>query len=280
MIIFQHPAELSSHIQLLKNQGKRIGFFPTMGALHEGHISLLHSSKKTCDISVCSIFVNPTQFTNANDLALYPRTEQNDTLLLEASGCDILFLPNKEEIYANEKTMNIDFGALATRFEGASRPGHFEGVARVVRILFDIVQPDDAFFGLKDFQQCQIIKTLVRELAMPINLHFEVTKREADGLAMSSRNMRLTAEERKSASAIYQALLLAKHLLTTRSIPEIEKVCVARIEEEPCLKVDYFKIADGRTLNAMEHLSTEAEPVALAAVYAGEVRLIDNLLLK
>lgn len=280
MLTFFHPRELSTHIQTLKKEGKRIGFFPTMGALHAGHLSLLAASKSACDISVCSIFVNPTQFTNPDDLAKYPRTENSDSALLENAGCDILFLPDQKGIYAGEKPMHITFDALTQGFEGASRPGHFEGVARIVRLFFDCVQPDMAFFGLKDYQQCLVIKELVRQLDLGIILRFIPTKREEDGLAMSSRNQRLTAIQREAAPIIYQTLLWAKANIGNYSLAELEKACIARIEAEPALRIDYIKLADAGTLEPLISLDANIAVIALIAVFAGDVRLIDNLLLK
>lgn len=280
MLTFFHPNDLIAYIHTLKKEGKRIGFFPTMGALHAGHLSLLEASKSTCDISVCSIFVNPTQFTNPDDLAKYPRTVKSDSFLLESAGCDILFLPDQEEIYALEKPMSVTIDTLIKGFEGASRPGHFEGVVRIVRILFDCVQPDEAFFGLKDYQQCLVIQALVNQLNLDITLHFIPTKREADGLAMSSRNQRLSSEQREEAPVIYQTLLRAKEQLGEIAIPELEQHCIEQIEGETHLQVDYFKLADANTLEPIETLEKETPVVALTAVYAGDVRLIDNLLLK
>ncbi len=280
MLTFFHPHELNKHIHTLKKEGKRIGFVPTMGALHAGHLSLLEASKSACDISVCSIFVNPTQFTNPEDLAKYPRTEKSDSALLEKAGCDILFMPDQQEIYAREKPMPITFNALTQSFEGASRPGHFEGVARIVRLLFDCVQPDEAFFGLKDYQQCLVIDELVKQLDLGITLHFIPTKREPDGLAMSSRNQRLNSKQREAAPVIYRTLLWAKDQLGNYTAAELEKACIARIEEEAALRVDYFKFADARTLEPVSVWKKDMLLIALAAVFAGDVRLIDNLLLK
>ena len=280
MLIIHHPDELSDYLLRLKIQQKSIGFFPTMGALHAGHISLLHAAQKATDTSVCSIFVNPTQFNNPDDLAKYPRTLEADIALLEKEGCDVLFLPNAEELYANEKPMSLDFGGLATYFEGASRPGHFDGVARVVRLLFDYVNPDHAFFGLKDFQQCMIIRSMTEQLGLNLKLHFEPTLRESDGLAMSSRNIRLDSALRNSAPLIYKALTLAQASFGSLPIHEIEAQAKSMIEREPNYKVDYFQLADARTLEPLNDEDKNAEPVALAAVFAGDVRLIDNLLLK
>lgn len=280
MLIIHHPDELSDYLLRLKIQQKSIGFFPTMGALHAGHISLLHAAQKATDTSVCSIFVNPTQFNNPDDLAKYPRTLEADIALLEKEGCDVLFLPNAEELYANEKPMSLDFGGLATYFEGASRPGHFDGVARVVRLLFDYVNPDHAFFGLKDFQQCMIIRSMTEQLGLNLKLHFEPTLRESDGLAMSSRNIRLDSALRNSAPVICKALTFAQASFGSLPIHEIEAQAKSMIEREPNYKVDYFQLADARTLEPLNDEDKNAEPVALAAVFAGDVRLIDNLLLK
>ncbi|MHB1279088.1 MAG: pantoate--beta-alanine ligase [Bacteroidia bacterium] len=280
MLTFFHPQELNTYIQKLKKEGKRIGFFPTMGALHAGHLSLLKASKSACDISVCSIFVNPTQFTNPDDLAKYPRTERSDSVLLEKAGCDILFMPDQATIYAGEKPINLHLGSLTRVFEGASRPGHFEGVARIVRILFECVQPDDAYFGLKDYQQCLVIDALVKQLALPVALHFVPTKREADGLAMSSRNQRLNAAQREAATAIYRTLVWAKDHFGQLSPGELEPACVDLIEKEAALRVDYFSLADARTLEPVISPDKDTPIIALTAVFAGDIRLIDNLLLK
>lgn len=280
MIIFRGRAELQLYIQSIKNEGKSIGFFPTMGALHEGHIALLHSSKKRCDLTVCSIFVNPTQFTNAEDLEKYPRTPGNDILLLEQNGCDVLFMPQSEDIYSGEKPLNLYLGNLETSFEGSSRPGHFTGVARIVRLLLEAVDPHDAFFGWKDLQQCLVIDSMVKQLNMKFRLHFMPTLREADGLAMSSRNRRLNSTQREAAPLIYKALSEAREKVNSHSVSQIISDSIALIESSPELTVDYFAIADPLNLEPLHSVEGVSSPVALAAVFAGNIRLIDNLFLK
>ncbi|MBI1222600.1 MAG: pantoate--beta-alanine ligase [Bacteroidetes bacterium] len=280
MLIIKQPSAISEEIKRLRNNGKRIGFFPTMGALHEGHLSLLEESKKTCDIHACSIFVNPTQFNNPDDLMNYPRTPEKDLGILEKAGCDIVFMPEVNDLYALEKPFQIDINDLASRYEGASRPGHFQGVCRVVKLLFDAIGPDDAFFGLKDFQQCMVIQALVDQLHLPVALHFVPTLREPDGLAMSSRNLRLNKEEREEASAIYKALSQVKASFGKKPMGLILEEARASIEQHNHLQIDYLEIAESRTLKPFRENSTQSEPVVLAAIYAGDVRLIDNLLLK
>lgn len=280
MIIIQQPDAVSSKISSIRQSGKKIGFVPTMGALHEGHLSLLRAAQSICDITVCSIFVNPTQFNNPDDLLKYPRTPEKDLALLEEIGCDIVFMPEADELYAMEKPMQIDIRHLESRFEGASRPGHFQGVCRVVNLFFQIVQPDDAFFGLKDFQQCMVIQSMVEQLHLPIRLHFQPTLREEDGLAMSSRNIRLNEAQRKAAPIIYKALCFLKEKMEDGHQDGSMEEAKAIISSEKELKIDYLEIADARTLAPYDPNNVDMNPVALAAVYDGEVRLIDNLLLK
>lgn len=251
-----------------------------MGALHQGHLRLLSEANQHTDISICSIFVNPTQFNNTTDLAKYPRTVPQDIRLLEENGCDVLFLPSAEEVYREEKQENFSFGGLDILLEGDFRPGHFEGVARVVKLLFGLVQPHQAFFGLKDFQQCLVIKNLVKQFEIPVELVFVPTEREPDGLAMSSRNMRLTPAERKNAASISLALQHAAANAGKIPVATTIRESKAIIEAVEGLRVEYFTIADARTLLPVEDWDAATEIVALTAVFAGEVRLIDNLYLK
>src|ERR1700751_2518908 len=217
MIICKTIQEIRDFEGKLTNAGKQIGFVPTMGALHKGHISLIEQSKKACDITVCSIFVNPNQFNDKNDLARYPRMPEKDCKMLEENGCDIVFMPSEEEIYPVPDTRVFDFGMIDKVLDGAHRPGHFNGVAQVVSRLFDIVKPDRAYFGLKDYQQVLIIKKMVEQLHLPVEIVACPILREPDGLAMSSRNTLLSAEERKAASLIPKLMQEAKTL--SKSIP-------------------------------------------------------------
>ncbi|MDX5319575.1 MAG: pantoate--beta-alanine ligase [Bacteroidota bacterium] len=280
MLIVEHPKDLSDLLSSFRAQNKKIGFFPTMGALHQGHLSLLEASKAENDVTVCSIFVNPTQFNNPEDLEKYPRTPEQDQTLLNERGCDILFMPTREVLYENENPFQLNYNGLDRRFEGASRPGHFDGVARVVKLLFEAVQPDNAYFGLKDFQQCMVIQLLVEQLAIPVNLHFCPTLREADGLAMSSRNLRLSEALREQAPVIYNALEWAKEKYVLMDLSEIQYHCISLIESQADLKVDYFEIAEARTLLPAQASTAAEDAVALTAVFAQDVRLIDNLLMK
>lgn len=279
MVIIHSVDHLRKHLQSIKEQGKTIGFFPTMGALHEGHMALLHSSKKYSNYTVCSIFVNPTQFNNPDDLKKYPRTPEADIRVLESEGCDLLFLPEKEDLYSREKKVTFDMQGVDLLFEGASRPGHFEGVARVVKILLEVTGADHAFFGWKDLQQCLVIRKIAEQFQLPVTLHFENTSREKDGLARSSRNLRLNAEQRAAAPAIYEALRFTKENLDKLEISELIRKATQQIEAHPELRIDYFEIADLRNLKPLQKKEKGSLPVALTAVFAGDVRLIDNLLL-
>src|ERR1700761_1849351 len=212
MLIFKHKADLLPWLREQKTAGRRIGFEPTMGALHNGHISLINISKGTVDLTVCSIFVNPTQFNDPKDFQKYPITIEQDLLLLEKAGADALFLPPVTELYPNGTTglEHYDLGPLETVLEGEFRPGHFQGVAQVMQRLLDIVRPDHLFMGSKDYQQCMVVQRLLEIMGLPAVLHRCPIVREPDGLAMSSRNVRLTAEERVRALAIYQSLRIIK----------------------------------------------------------------------
>ncbi len=258
--------------------GRSVGFVPTMGALHQGHLALIKESSRENEISVCSIYVNPTQFNNANDLARYPRTIEQDIELLKSVGCDVLFNPSNEEIYPEKSIIRFDFGPLEHVLEGEFRPGHFSGVAKVVSKLFNIVQPNRAYFGQKDFQQYKIIECLVQELKFNVQLRCISIQREMDGLAMSSRNMRLNAAQRKNAIVFYESLQLAKLRLkegVSMALirEEIKKYC----ESKEGVRLEYIELAD--TSNFALHESVTSNAILLIAGYVGEVRLIDNLLL-
>ncbi len=263
----------------LQKQGKRIGFVPTMGALHEGHISLLKFSKKECDVSICSIFVNPTQFNDKNDLIRYPRMPEKDCEVLEKNGCDIVFMPSAEEIYPKPDTRIFDFGNLDKVLDGAHRPGHFNGVAQVVSRLFEIVKPDKAFFGLKDYQQVLVIKKLTQQLNLPIEIVACPILREPDGLAMSSRNMLMSMEERKAASLIPKLMQEAKNLFSTMPLADLKNKLLTEIKNQPLLKADYIEFCKAETLESISEINSKEKIICLAAIFSGKIRLIDNIII-
>jgi len=261
------------------SRGLKVGFVPTMGALHEGHLSLVKKAGSMCDIVVVSIFVNPTQFNDKNDLANYPRTLESDVKLLSTVKCDYIFSPSVEEVYPVPDTRKFDFGNIETVMEGAFRPGHFNGVAQVVSRLFEIVLPDMAFFGRKDFQQMAVIKNLVHQLNIPVKIVSCDIIREKDGLAMSSRNKLLLPEYRNCAPLIYQTLKEAKELVGTKTVAEVKEFVVNRINATDLLRVEYFEIVDDTTLMSVGSWSEAGTKVGCIALYAGKIRLIDNIIL-
>ena len=255
-----------------------IGLVPTMGALHAGHLSLIRASKEENQLTICSIFVNPTQFNNPKDLEKYPRNLDGDLRLLEQAGCDVVFAPDRTEMYQNTSNIKFDFGHLDKILEGEYRPGHFSGVALVVSKLFHIVQPTLAYFGQKDFQQFKIIEKLVDELKFDIQLKRMPVFREEDGLAMSSRNMRLNESERKKAVLLYESLIEARNLLANgETLLQAKELVKQKWESIAGVKLDYFESADSENLNLLETVTGKS--VLLIAGFVGEVRLIDNLLL-
>src|SRR5690349_11292687 len=280
MQIFKQIAPLKAFLKESKYRGKSIGLIPTMGALHAGHISLFKASKAQNDLTVGSIFVNPIQFNNANDLSKYPRTLEKDIQLLETVGCDVLFNPEAAEMYPQQSTVTLDFGSLDKVMEGKFRPGHFSGVAVVVSKLFNIVQPDRAYFGQKDWQQFAVIRKLIEELNYDITLHSVATLRESDGLALSSRNLRLDSEQRQKANVFYKALLQAKTALKAGE-PLIEvKAKVRDVIEKPAnVKLEYFELADSKNKNLLENVEQSSKPIMCIAGYVGDIRLIDNMFL-
>ena len=254
-----------------------IGLVPTMGALHAGHRSLVERARRENDTVVVSVFVNPTQFNDPNDLRSYPRTPEADCALLEAAGADIVFMPSVEEMYPVPDRRQYDFGQIDKVMEGATRPGHFNGVAQVVSKLFAMVQPARAYFGEKDFQQIAVIKELVRQLAIPVQIVECPIVREADGLALSSRNLLLTAEHRAAAPMIHAAMQAEAETAGTKSVEETERDVIARVEKSPLLKVIYFQLVDEDTLQPVKDWKSAAHVRGCIAVQAGEIRLIDNL---
>lgn len=280
MIITQSKAELTDILRKEREKGCKIGFVPTMGALHEGHLSLIKASRDHSDITVCSIFVNPTQFNDPKDLERYPRTPEKDAQMLEKAGCDILFLPSVKEIYPEPDKRVFDFGPLDKVLDGAYRPGHFNGVGQVVSIFFDIVKPDKSFFGTKDYQQLLIIKELVKQLKLNIEVVGCPIFREPDGLAMSSRNMLLGPEERKAASLIPIVMKEAKLLKEAgKSIDEIRQFVIKKFNQNPICKLDYYEICNASTLSPLDSLNKGVKSISLIAVFVGKIRLIDNLAL-
>ncbi len=281
MQTFSKELTLINRLNFLKSKGKTIGFVPTMGALHQGHISLMEMSNNICDITVCSIFVNPTQFNNKEDLEKYPRKIDIDKKLLKKSNVDILFLPKEKDIYPKDLDVqvNIDLEGLDTKWEGEFRPGHFKGVVQVVKRLLDIVQPDYLFMGQKDFQQFTIIQMMLKKLKIDTELKIAPIYRENDGLAMSSRNERLTPEFRKKSTVLYEVLEFTKNSFrTTSSIKEIERQAIDKIKKSG-LKPEYFKLIDGKNLDAIEDKNSQSV-IAIVAAWAGNIRLIDNVIIK
>lgn len=277
MIILHTVAELQKVISAFKNDKKSVGFVPTMGALHDGHISLVKECKKDNDISVVSVFVNPTQFNNKEDLEKYPRDIEKDATLLEKNGVDIVFAPSVDEMYPEPDTRIFDFGQLDKVMEGKFRPGHFNGVAQVVSRLFNMVHPDKAYFGEKDFQQLAIIRDMVKQYQIPVQIIGMPIKRGESGLAMSSRNERLSEAQRIEAANIYRILSDSKTLIAEKSVQETHDLVVNEINRIESLEVEYFDIVDGNTLQSILNWSDTNYAVGCIAVFCGEVRLIDNI---
>ena len=279
MILFKKAGELSDFLTVQRQKGLKTGFVPTMGALHNGHISLINACKQQNDLTICSIFVNPTQFNDPNDFIHYPKTLENDIYLLEKEGCDIVFLPSIDEMYpSGAKTIHYELGFLETILEGKFRPGHFQGVCQVVHRLLDIVRPDTLFLGQKDYQQCMVIKKLIELISAPTQLIIYATQREASGLAMSSRNMRLTEDERKNALSIYEALSLIQKEIKPGDLQKLKQTAAAYLTTKK-FKVDYIEIADAITLTLVDNWNGTESLVILAAAFLNTVRLIDNVLI-
>ncbi|NEW80448.1 MAG: pantoate--beta-alanine ligase [Gelidibacter sp.] len=277
MLIFTKIKSLQQEIKSLKD-GTTIGFVPTMGALHEGHLSLVENAKKENDIVVVSIFVNPTQFDNTDDLINYPKTIEKDLSLLKSFNCDIVFTPTPEEIYAdNIKSESFDFDGLEFQMEGKFRAGHFNGVGTIVERLFEIVKPHKAYFGEKDFQQIQIIRKMAEKKNLPVQIISCPIHREKDGLAMSSRNTRLTEVQRAAASFIYETLKKAKIQFGTKNASDVLKWVENEFKNHPLFTLEYFEIADEETLLPVKTKNPTKKYRAFIAVFAGKVRLIDNI---
>lgn len=280
MLIFHHIHDISNYLRQKKTAGTGIGFVPTMGALHKGHLSLIQQSKEQTRLTVSSIFINPTQFNDPGDFAKYPVTIDKDIEQLVKAGCDVLFLPSSNEIYptGTAHLPYYELGYLETVLEGKYRPGHFQGVCQVVHRLLEIVQPNKLFLGQKDFQQCMVIKKLIELTGLPISVQVIPTFRENDGLAMSSRNMRLDETERATATAIHQSLLQMKEHLQPGTVLKLKETAGSFLKSKG-FRVDYTELANADTLELVTDWNGQDKLVALTAAYLGEVRLIDNMIL-
>ena len=280
MILFKKANDLIKYLDNQRNLGKKLGFVPTMGALHEGHLSLIRLSKAATDLTICSIFVNPTQFNDPADFEKYPITTDKDIALLLTAGCDLLFLPAVSEMYP-EGIMGkpeYDLGDMETLLEGKFRPGHFQGVCQVVHQLLAQVNPHDLFLGQKDYQQCMVIDRLMQQTGFKetVTLHICPTLRETDGLAMSSRNRRLNESDRKKAASIFRTLSYLKQQLHTGNLDALLQTASDQLEQEG-FQTDYLVVADAGTLQPVSNWDGSQKLVALVAAFLGGVRLIDNL---
>lgn len=286
MKVIEKIDELKSSLKLYSQSEKTIGFVPTMGALHKGHISLIKEAKKKSDFVVCSIFVNPLQFNNTGDFTNYPISLDKDQKMLEKAGCDLLFLPNADTMYQSPVRTKMSFEGLDTVMEGTHRQGHFSGVGIVVAKLFNLVQPNHAFFGQKDLQQFAIIQQLVTDLSFPIQLHCCPIKREEDGLAMSSRNRRLDEDQRSIAPKIYESLILTKKMLKKgESVEKAGRAGFSNLDKYKEFETEYLEIVDAKTLQPLDaklklkELDKNTKVAICVAAKLGEIRLIDNLII-
>ena len=275
MIVVETIKSLKQELE--KYNSKNVGFVPTMGALHDGHISLVKRSVEENDVTVVSVFVNPTQFNDKADLERYPRTEEADKKLLEAAGCDIVFMPQVEEMYPEEDTRVFNFGSIETVMEGKYRPGHFNGVAQIVSKLFYAVEPTRSYFGEKDFQQVAIIRDMVKQLNIPVEIIACPIIREESGLARSSRNELLTAEERKKAALISQVLSKSVNFAKEMSVEEVKNWVNDQFKSDDTFKMDYYDIVDGNNLQSVSSWDESDYIVGCIAIYCGKIRLIDNI---
>jgi pantoate--beta-alanine ligase len=282
MQVFQQKSALLTFIKNSKSANLSIGFVPTMGALHKGHLSLMQQSLAQNDLTIVSIFVNPTQFNNSDDLEKYPRTLQDDIEKIKLLNDKIIvFAPSVNDMYGtNTVSENFEFDGLEFEMEGKHRPGHFDGVGTIVKKLFDYVEPNKAYFGEKDFQQLQIIRKMVEKLQLPVEIIPCEIFREVNGLAMSSRNERLTSEERNQAAIIYQVLKTVREKCKTNPLSEIHKWVAVQFENIPNFRLEYFEIAHEKTLKSIENLDNTSDLRAFIAVFVNNIRLIDNISLK
>lgn len=279
MEIFRTRAEIHTYLEGLRSLGRSIGFVPTMGALHEGHLSLVEAAGKKTDVVVCSIFVNPTQFNDKKDLENYPRPIEDDIKTLQKAECAVLFLPEVAEMYQSHDEWHIELNNLDTVLEGEIRPGHYQGVTQIVKKLFDIIEPDYAFFGQKDYQQFMVISYMVKKLCISVKLIKCPIVREDDGLAMSSRNVYLSVSDRQNALALFKALSQAKDRFGTDPLSQIKKEVLAFLKSSPGIEPEYFEIFDARTFEPVSSESRE-QIIALVAARIGGIRIIDNMMLK
>lgn len=277
MEVVKTVAELREKLSAVRENGKKVGFVPTMGALHNGHLSLVKRCVSENDVCVVSVFVNPTQFNDKNDLLKYPRTVDADVRLLASAGCAYAFIPEVEEIYPEEDTRVFDFGMVDKVMEGKFRPGHFNGVAQVVSRLFDIVAPDRAYFGEKDFQQIAVIRAMVAQLGYKVEIVACPIVRESDGLALSSRNARLSEEQRKLAVKISETLFKSRTFASQNSVADTISFVTDILNGVPGLQVEYYEIVDGNTLQPISSWNETSYAVGCITVYCGDVRLIDNI---
>ena len=278
MKVFKTQKKLRTYFKEFYSENTTIGFVPTMGALHKGHVSLIEESLRNNDITIASIFVNPTQFNKKEDLENYPRTIKSDLNLLEKVHCDVVFIPSVSEIYTNNiSASHFNFDGLESQMEGRFRKGHFNGVGTIVKKLFEILQPTNAYFGEKDFQQLQIVRKMAEKNHLPVAVVGCSTFREDDGLAMSSRNKRLTDDERNAASIIYKILKKTAEKIQTQSIDDIKKWVSNEFKKHSFFELEYFVIAEEETLENATILSPKKQYRAFIAVYANTIRLIDNI---
>jgi len=278
--ILRTKTAVKEALQLHRQKGETIGLVPTMGALHQGHLSLVQNSKSSSDITIVSVYVNPTQFNNAGDLEKYPRPIEEDLKLLRDNGVDYAFVPDDQEIYPQESQLKFDFGDLERVLEGEFRPGHFNGVGVVVSKLFHIVQPDRAYFGQKDLQQLAIIRRLVNDLSFGVELIQVPTMRESDGLAMSSRNIRLSKEDRLLSTILYKCLVFAKNeLLKGEDWFAVKEKVTRRFGDEPKARLEYFELVNACTMEKTSQLNQQESHAICTAAYIRDVRLIDNLII-
>ncbi len=283
MQVFQTVTDIQNYLlNINKLKEGTVGFVPTMGALHAGHLSLIQASKKQTTLTICSIFVNPTQFNDKKDFEKYPIHIDKDLEMLLEAGCDIVFLPSVEEIYptGTSEKPTIELGFIGKTLDAAQRPGHFEGVLQVVKRLLDIIQPDFLFLGQKDYQQCMILSQLVEHFQLPVQIVICETQREKDGLAMSSRNARLNSEERAAAVKLSQALFFIKEHISHQSIAALIQDQLNLLAQDALIKTEYLVVVNGKTLRTIEEYQKEIPITALIAAKVGEVRLIDNLIIQ
>lgn len=279
MKIFNSRQSVHNYLNELRASGKSIGFVPTMGALHDGHLSMIKLAKQKADVIVCSIFVNPTQFTDKKDLENYPRPVDDDIRKLEEVNCHVLFIPGVNEMYSSDEKWNIELGNLDKILEGKIRPGHYQGVTQIVKKLFDTINPHYAFFGQKDYQQFIVISYMVKKLFVKIKLVLCPIIRETDGLAMSSRNIYLSPDDRKNALALFKALNKVKEQFKTKAIPQIKKEAESYLKAAPGIEIEYFEIFNANSFAATSS-KRPASLIALVAAKVGLIRIIDNMILK